>query len=47
MLKQLIAAARERLHRFLRGSDDPNIRPEQAKESAGALGEVNHIANLR
>ena len=47
MLKKLIAATKKWLHRLLLGSAAPSIRPEQAKERAGALGEVNHIANLR
>lgn len=46
-MKSWLAATKKWLHRLLWGSADPSIRPEQAKESAGALGEVNHIANLR
>ena len=45
MLKKLIAATKKWLHRLLWGPAP--TRPDQEKERAGALGEVNHIANLR
>ena len=46
-MKSWLAATKKWLHRLLPGSDDPNIRPEQAKERANALGGANNIANLR
>ena len=47
MLKKLIAATKKWLHRLLWDNPAPSIRPEQAKERAGALGEANNIANIR
>ena len=47
-MKSWLAATKKWLHRLLRGSAaEPNIRPEQAKECANALGGANNIANLR
>ena len=45
-MKSWLAATKKWLHRLL-WEPAPSIRPEQAKERAGALGEVNTIANHR
>jgi hypothetical protein len=45
-MKSLFAAIKKWLHRLF-WQPPPNIRPEQAKERANALGEVNTIANHR
>lgn len=44
-MKSWLAATKKWLHRLLWGPAP--TRPGQEKERAGALGEVNHIANLR